>query len=70
MSLRIIPFQYSINNCYIIKDRGTVLFDASYKGCAASLSKLLSESNIQPEEIQLIIISHGDFDHAGGAKEM
>jgi hydroxyacylglutathione hydrolase len=70
MSLQIIPFQYSINTCYIIKDKGTVLFDASHKGCLASFSKVLSESKIRPEEIQLIIISHGDFDHAGGAREI
>ena len=70
MALQIIPFQYSLNTCYIIKDRGAVLFDASYKGSGVSFSKLLSASNIQPEEIKLIIISHGDFDHAGGAKEI
>lgn len=70
MALQIIPFHYSINTCYIIKDKGTILFDAAYKGCSKSFSRLLSESNIDPEEIQLIIISHGDFDHAGGAKEL
>ena len=58
MSLQIIPFHYSLNTCYIIKDKGTVLFDASFKGCVTSFSRLLSESNIDPEEIQLIIISH------------
>lgn len=70
MALQIIPFQQSINTAYIIKDQGAVLFDASYKGCATSFSKLLSDSGLQTEEIKLIIISHGDFDHAGGAKEL
>jgi glyoxylase-like metal-dependent hydrolase (beta-lactamase superfamily II) len=70
MSLQIIPFQYSINTAYIIKDKGAVLFDASYQGAAETFSKLLSDSGIDPGEIKLIIISHGDFDHAGGAKEL
>ena len=70
MALQIIPFEYSINTAYIIKDQGAILFDASYKGTAASFSKLLSDSGIRPEEIKLIVISHGDFDHAGGAKEL
>lgn len=70
MAIQIIPFHYSINTCYIIKDKGTVLFDASFNGCTASFTRLLKESNIDPEEIQLIIISHGDFDHAGGASEL
>lgn len=70
MALQIIPFEYSINTAYIIKDQGAVLFDASYKGAAASFSKLLSDSGMEPGEIKLIIISHGDFDHAGGAREL
>jgi glyoxylase-like metal-dependent hydrolase (beta-lactamase superfamily II) len=70
MALQIIPFEYSINTAYIIKDQGAVLFDASFKGVAQSFSKLLSDSGIEPEEIKLIIISHGDFDHTGGAKEL
>lgn len=70
MSLQIIPFEKSINTAYIIKDKGAVLFDASYKGCAAAFTKLLSASGIAPGEIKLIILSHGDFDHAGGAKEL
>jgi len=70
MSLQIIPFQKSINTAYIIKDQGAVLFDASYKGTSEAFSKLLSASGIEADEIKLIIISHGDFDHAGGAKEL
>lgn len=70
MSLQIIPFEHSINTAYIIKDKGAVLFDAPYKGVADSFLKLLSDSGIKPGEIKLIIISHGDFDHAGGAKEL
>ena len=70
MSLQIIPFENSINTAYIIKDQGAVLFDASYMGASKPFEKLLSTSGIEPDEIKLIIISHGDFDHAGGAKEL
>jgi len=70
MSLQIIPFEKSINTAYIIKDKGAVLFDASIKGCAETFSKLLSASGIAPGEIKLIILSHGDFDHVAGAKEL
>ena len=70
MSLQIIPFQSSLNTCYILKDKGAVLIDGAWAGATKSFSKLLSDSQIKPEEIQLIIITHGDFDHLGGAKEL
>jgi glyoxylase-like metal-dependent hydrolase (beta-lactamase superfamily II) len=67
---QIIPFQISINTCYILKEKGAVLVDAGYPGCAESFSELLAKHDIKPEEIRLIIPTHGDFDHAGGAKEL
>lgn len=67
---QIIPFQISINTCYILKEKGAVLVDAGSPGCAESFSKLLAHHDIKPDEIRLIIPTHGDFDHAGGAKEL
>jgi len=70
MALQIIPFRTSINTAYILKDRGTVLVDAGFKGATKEFSELLASHQIKPEEIQLIIPTHGDFDHAGGAGEL
>ena len=67
---QIIPFRSGINTCYIVKEKGAVLIDGSTPGKGKALSKLLSDSGIRPEEIQLIILTHGDFDHCGGAKEI
>ena len=67
---QIIPFQSSLNTCYILKDKGAVLIDGAWPGEAPAFSKLLLDSGIKPEEIQLIILTHGDFDHVGGAKEI
>lgn len=67
---QIIPFQISINTCYILKEKGAVLVDAGYPGCAESFAELLAKQDIKPDEIRLIIPTHGDFDHAGGAKEL
>jgi len=67
---QIIPFRSGINTCYIVKDKGAVLIDAATPGQGHSFSKLLSDSGIRPEEIQLIILTHGDFDHCGSAKEI
>lgn len=63
----IIPFQSGINTCYILKENGAVLIDAGMPNSSQSFSELLSLSNMQAEEIRLIILTHGDFDHVGGA---
>lgn len=68
--IQIIPFKSGINTCYILKEKGAVIIDAAIPGAGKPLLKLLSDSGIRPEEIQLIIPTHGDFDHCGGAKEI
>ncbi|MCK5135587.1 MAG: MBL fold metallo-hydrolase [Bacteroidales bacterium] len=70
MALQIIPFQSSMNTCYLIKDKGAVLIDGAWPNEAKSFSKFLEKHQIKPEEVQLIILTHGDFDHVGGAKEL
>lgn len=68
--MQIIPFEFSINTCYLIRDRGSVLVDAAWSGRVNSFPKRLSEYGIRPDEIQLIILTHGDFDHVGGAGQI
>lgn len=55
-----------ITNCYLIKgDKGYILVDAGslYKG--KKFLKKLNMLNINPEDISLIVITHGHYDHVG-----
>jgi len=70
MSLQIIPFKTGINTTYIIKDEGAVLFDAAPFEDDSLFKGTLEKNGINPKEIKLIILSHGDFDHVGGAKDL
>jgi len=70
MTHQIIPFQSGINTCYLIKGDGAILVDAGYAGMISSFSKFLHLNHIEPGEIRLIVNTHGDFDHAGGAREL
>jgi glyoxylase-like metal-dependent hydrolase (beta-lactamase superfamily II) len=70
MSLQIIPFNASINTSYIIKDEGVVMFDAIPFKDPATFVKALETHHIRPEEIRLIVMSHGDFDHVGSAGKL
>ena len=46
------------------------MVDSAIPGCAESFSELLAKHEIKPDVFRLIIPTHGDFDHAGGAKEL
>lgn len=70
MSLQIIPFKSGINTCYIIKDEGAVLIDGAPFKEVSSFIEVLESHGMKPEEIRMIILTHGDFDHVGGAKEL
>lgn len=70
MPLQIIPFKSSINTCYIIKDRGTIMIDGAWFRSTAPFLDLLNRSGITPEELRLLVLTHGDFDHVGGSREI
>ncbi len=67
MSTQIIPFQTGINTCYLVRQQGTILVDGGYSRSADSFRKFLKTNQVHPEELKLVILTHGDFDHAGGA---
>mgnify|MGYP001820937016 CR=1 FL=1 len=59
-----------IGNSYIVKEQGTIMIDSGEpKKCKAFL-KGLSKAAIAPEEIQLMILTHGHYDHIGSAAEI
>lgn len=70
MEQRIITFHSGINNCYLLKDKGAVMVDAGWTGKGPAFKRFLESHRLDPGEIRMIILTHGDFDHAGGAGQM
>ena len=70
MALEIITYPSSINTCYILKDRGSIMIDGGWNKNLASFTKLLAKHDMDAGEIRLIVLTHGDFDHIGGAKNL
>lgn len=56
-----------MTNCYLIRDRGTILVDAGYPGKGQKFLKALRRLSIEPQEISLILLSHCHWDHIGSA---
>jgi hydroxyacylglutathione hydrolase len=67
VAVEIYSKRLGINCCYVIKDGGCVMIDAGPSKSEQAIEGWLGEIGIQPEEILLIVLTHGHFDHVGSA---
>jgi glyoxylase-like metal-dependent hydrolase (beta-lactamase superfamily II) len=58
-------------NAYLVRsgDRWA-LVDAGPPGSAARILAMMARHGVEPEQVSLILITHGHFDHYGGALEL
>ena len=70
MSIKIIDIQSGINTCYVIKEKGVIMVDGGPPKMRTAFLKRMKHFSVDPEEIQLIVLTHGDFDHVGSAKDI
>ena len=53
-------------NCYLLKtEKGFILVDTGRANRRAKLEKELESAGCRPGNLNLIILTHGDFDHTG-----
>jgi glyoxylase-like metal-dependent hydrolase (beta-lactamase superfamily II) len=63
-----LPFNMVSVNCYLIETgTGHILIDTGYSNKRKELIKELSAAGCRTGSLKLIILTHGDFDHAGNA---
>lgn len=67
MSVDIFSKRLGINICYVIKADGCILVDTGPPGTGRAINGWLKTLPIGPEEIQLIVLTHGHADHVGSA---
>ncbi len=70
MDVEIIPIGNRLTNSYLIKSKGTILVDGGFPTNQKKLEKILKNILDDPFEIQLIIVTHGHFDHIGNLKTL
>jgi glyoxylase-like metal-dependent hydrolase (beta-lactamase superfamily II) len=70
MDVKIYPIPLGIDTCYIIQDKGTVMVDSGVPKKAKDFIKALEKISIKPDEIQLIVLTHGHWDHVGSARKI
>jgi glyoxylase-like metal-dependent hydrolase (beta-lactamase superfamily II) len=63
----VIPISLGSVSVFFIKGKNTILVDTGHLGNEDKILKRAYENGIKPEDIKLIIITHGHNDHFGGA---
>ena len=54
--------------CYLVKtDSGFFLIDTGDSSDCANLEQALGQAGVTPGNLKLVLLTHGDFDHAGNA---
>lgn len=67
-SIHTIPL--GIDNVYVVKGTGAIIIDSGAPKKGTAFLKGLEKVKIKPEEIQLIILTHGHWDHIGSTAEI
>jgi len=58
-------------NCYLVKTgSGYILIDTGWSFKRAELDKELESAGCKPGDLELIVLTHGDFDHSGNAAHL
>ena len=66
-----LPYKLGSVNCYLIKaDAGYILIDTGGSNKRKELEKNLENVGCEPDNLKLIVLTHGDFDHTGNAAHL
>ncbi len=66
--MRIRRLRLGISNCYLLMGQRTVIVDAGAPGKARAFTRAIARIPIRPDEIELVVITHGHADHIGTAQ--
>jgi len=70
MPMTIYPLRVGFDDCYIIRGRGVIMIDGGFPNKVGDFRKGIQRIPIEPREIQLMVITHGHWDHIGSAREI
>ena len=70
MAVEIHTIHLGLDQCYIVKDRGTIMIDGGGPGKIKAFKRAMNKIPMVPEDLQLILITHGHWDHIGCASDI
>jgi len=70
MKVNIHPILLGFDHCYIIQCEKVIMIDGGTPKQGKGFMKALERLSLKPEDIKLIVLTHGHWDHIGSAKEI
>ena len=70
MSLTIYSKRLGIDRCYEIKASGCIMVDTGPSMSERAIENWIKSIPVEPEEIQLLVLTHGHADHVGAASQV
>jgi len=70
MGVNIYPIHLMLENVYIVQGEGVILVDGGDPHGFKKVKLGIEKARIKPQDIQLIILTHGHWDHIGSAREI
>ncbi|MFX1417036.1 MAG: MBL fold metallo-hydrolase [Promethearchaeota archaeon] len=70
MKVEIFPIGLGFDTCYVLRGGGVITVDAGAPKKGRSFLRGLERASIRPEEVLLIVLTHGHWDHVGSARDL
>ena len=70
MEVKIFPVALGVDQAYILRGSGTIMVDGGAPGKLNDFLRELKKIQIEPDEISLMVMTHGHWDHIGSASEI
>jgi glyoxylase-like metal-dependent hydrolase (beta-lactamase superfamily II) len=70
MKVSIHPIKMGIDTIYAIRGEGVILIDGGDPGKLKKFKKGIDQASIAPQDIKLICVTHGHWDHVGSIKDI
>jgi len=70
MKIDIATIPLGFDQCYVLKGEGVIAIDAGQPGKGETFVRALESVAIKPQDVKLIVLTHGHWDHIGSAGEI
>jgi hydroxyacylglutathione hydrolase len=67
VAIEIHAIHLGLDQCYIVRDKGTIMVDGGSPGKIKEFKRAMNKISMVPSDLQLILITHGHWDHIGCA---